>query len=279
MLRTLRRRKRVKAFCYDRRMNLGARIKTAFELAGMRAPQVARATGVPVAAINALLRRDSRRSEYTEKILSALPADKVNHEWVRSGIGNPTPEEGVNGAPFESAGVGGPARPTITNNSNNNAPPRSWEHPAEWPTGSHVLLPKLHVGVTSDGPRGKKRVKTELLKHEVLAFTTGWMLYDQLKPAGLAWAKATDTSMETVLYQGDTFVVDTEQCEVIDGKTYVIFYENQQRVRRLFRLPGGRLRIEANNGSLFPTIELSATDAQAVTIIGRVVHRSGPGGL
>ncbi|MDM0028401.1 S24 family peptidase [Variovorax saccharolyticus] len=260
-------------------MNLGARIKIAFELSGVRAPQVARATEVPVAAINALLRRNSRRSEYTEKILSALPPDKVNHEWVRSGVGSPRPAALVDGTLLDGTGVAAAARPTPPNSSNNNAPPRSWEHPAQWPKGSHVLLPKLHVGITRDGSRRKKRVTTELLKHEVLTFTTGWMRYDQLKPAGLAWAQATDTSMETVLYQGDTFVVDTEQCDVIDGKTYVIFYEGQQRVRRLFRLPGGRLRIEANNGHLFPTIELSAADAQSVTIVGRVVHRSGPGGL
>ncbi|MDM0053832.1 LexA family transcriptional regulator [Variovorax sp. J22R115] len=253
-------------------MNLGARLKTALQLAGLRAPEISRVTNVPVAAINALLRRDSRRSEYTERILSALPLDKVNHEWVRSGKGEPVPTGlgGLNGS--RSARDRG-AGAAVTQ------PHRSWEHPEKLPEGSYVALPRLHVERGPDGARGRRKVSIKLVKHDVLTFTTGWMRYDESRPAALAWAQASDDSMETVLYPGDYFVVDTEQTEVVDGRTYVIFYEGQERVRRLFRLPGGRLRIEANNSQLFPTLELSAADVKGVSIIGRVVHRSGPGGL
>ena len=57
----------------------------------MTAPEVARAARVPVASINALMRRDSKRSEYTEAILSVLPKGQVNLDWVRTGFGSPDP--------------------------------------------------------------------------------------------------------------------------------------------------------------------------------------------
>ena len=259
-------------------MNLGARIKKALEMAGLRAPDVSRATDVPVAALNALLRRDSRRSEYTEKILSVLPADKVNHEWVRTGLGSPDPGAHSH-SDHASALRGATAQSQPLPTTGGYVPARSWEHRDGWPEGSHMQLPQLRVVGTSDGSRGRKKVTIKLEKHALLTFTTGWMRYDQAaRPAALAWGEATDNSMETVLYKGDCFVVDTDQTEVIDGKTYVIFYEDQQRVRRLFRLPGGRLRVEAINSLSFPSLELTAIDAKGVTIVGRVVHRSGPGG-
>lgn len=72
-------------------ITLGKRIGIAFQMVGTRAPVVARETGVPVTSINALLRRGSRRSEFTEKILEVLPPTLVNHDWIRTGEGSPEP--------------------------------------------------------------------------------------------------------------------------------------------------------------------------------------------
>jgi phage repressor protein C with HTH and peptisase S24 domain len=65
---------------------------------------------------------------------------------------------------------------------------------------------------------------------------------------------------------------------VQDGKVYALWYDGGERVKRLFRLPGGGLRIVSDN-TRFPTVEVQPSEIEHVRVIGRVVHRSGTGGL
>lgn len=73
-------------------MNLGERIKKAINLSKTNAPDVARASGVAIASINALMRRSSKRSEFTEQIIRELDPQKVNIDWVRTGNGISDPK-------------------------------------------------------------------------------------------------------------------------------------------------------------------------------------------
>jgi phage repressor protein C with HTH and peptisase S24 domain len=60
---------------------------------------------------------------------------------------------------------------------------------------------------------------------------------------------------------------------------YALWYEGGERVKRLYRMPGGGLRIRSDNAAEHPEIVLTAEYLGQVRIIGRVVHRSGTGGL
>jgi phage repressor protein C with HTH and peptisase S24 domain len=51
---------------------------------------LAKAAGVPQPTLSALELRDSNRSNYADQLISALPADRVNIEWVRTGQGSMT---------------------------------------------------------------------------------------------------------------------------------------------------------------------------------------------
>ena len=84
--------------------------------------------------------------------------------------------------------------------------------------------------------------------------------------------------MEPRIQDGDALVVDQAQTQVVDGGVFALWYEGGERVKRLYRLPGGRLRITSDNPSYGP-IELSAEETELVRIIGRVVHVAGQGGL
>lgn len=256
-------------------MNLGTRIKKAIELAGTNPPDLGRASGVPAASIHALIRRDSRRSEFTEQLVAALPADKVNLDWVRTGHGKPQPSVPLQ-LVKDSAGHHGNGNTEPFDNRVGDSPIRSWEHPNGLPPGDWVFIPRLQVKTVGEG--AEMKVETVLAKAEVQAFLADWIRDDQLKPSGLAYSIADDASMATVIYQGDKYVVDTNQKDVLDGKTFAIYYGDGQRVRKLFRLPGGGLRIETNNKD-YPSLDLTAEQAKAVSVLGRVVHRAGSGGL
>jgi hypothetical protein len=266
-------------------MNLGNRLAVAFQLVGTRAPAVARQTGVPVTSINALLRRGSKRSEFTERILAVIPPEKVSHEWVRTGQGTPEPtthtgpttkaKEVTGGTP---AHIARSVQAAASEEKLAAAPIRSWDYQESLPPdGGWVFVPKLGIVHSSTGA-GIEDLKIVLLIEDVQAFRAHWIRDDQLKPAALAWSQATDDSMDDVIYKGDSYVIDTSDTQVVDGKTYAIWYSGAERARKLFLLPGGGLRI-APNSPAFATVDLTSDQAKGVKIIGRVVHRSGKGGL
>lgn len=268
-------------------MNLGDRIKKALEMAGTKAPDVARASGVPVANINALMRRSSKRSEFTEAILAVLPSTLINVNWVRTGQGTPEPTSVVSlahpggeqqrraSAPSLSAAVAhsvGSEKVGLAA-----APLRSWDYPTELPPGEWVFLPKL--GVMHSGSEAQKNeIKTVLLVEEIQAFKTGWIREDQLRPVALAWHDAIDASMDPAICKGDSFVIDTSTTDVIDGKTYAVWYGGALRPRRLFMLPSGGLRLAVLNAE-FATVDIAPDEAKMLRIVGRIVHRAGRGGL
>jgi phage repressor protein C with HTH and peptisase S24 domain len=113
---------------------------------------------------------------------------------------------------------------------------------------------------------------------EVKAFRTDWISEDQLNPAELAWERLDDASMEPAIYAGDSYVIDTSQINVIDGKTYAVWYGGALRPRKMFTLPTGGFSLVASN-SEFMSADISAADVPALKIVGRVVHRAGKGGL
>ena len=152
----------------------------------------------------------------------------------------------------------------------------AWEHQDELPAGDFALVPALNVKLSAGN--GHEQIEIHLAQATPLAFKADWIRAKGLKPNKLAAMPATGDSMEPGIFDGDSLLVDTSQTEVIDGKVYALWYDGGERVKRLYRLPGGGLRIKSDNPS-HPTIEVSPEHTGHVRVIGRVVHRSGDGGL
>lgn len=152
----------------------------------------------------------------------------------------------------------------------------SWEHPDDLPPGEFVMIPRLDVRLSAGN--GHEQVEIEFSKAQPQAFRSDWIRNKRLKPAKLACMNASGDSMEPSIWDGDSLVVDTASTEIVDGKPYALWYEGGERVKRLYRLPGGGLRIKSDNPD-YETINLAAEALEHVRIIGRVVHRSGQGGL
>lgn len=156
------------------------------------------------------------------------------------------------------------------------APILAWEHPDDLPPGDFIMVPRLDVHLSAGG--GRDQVEIELIKDNPQAFRSEWIRLMKLKPNKLAAMRADGRSMEPTVHDGDSLLVDTSQTDVSDGKVYALWYDGGERVKRLFRLPGGGLRIKSDNPE-HGTIELGPDYSGHVRIIGRVVHRSGIGGL
>lgn len=152
----------------------------------------------------------------------------------------------------------------------------AWEHPDDLPPGEFVMVPRLDVHLSAGG--GSEQVAVDLVKDNPQAFRADWIRDRRLKPGKLAAMSATGESMEPTIHDGDSLLVDISQTTVVDGKVYALWYGDGERVKRLFRLPGGGLRICSDNPR-HPPLEVGPDHPEHVRIIGRVVHRSGTGGL
>lgn len=152
----------------------------------------------------------------------------------------------------------------------------AWDYPDDLPEGEFVMVPKLDIKLSAGN--GHEQLEINLTRSTPLAFRASWVREKRLKPSKLAAMTATGNSMEPGIFDGDSLVVDTSQTEVLDGKVYALWYDGGERVKRLYRLPGGGLRIKSDNPD-HPPIEVQPEKLEHVRILGRVVHRSGDGGL
>jgi phage repressor protein C with HTH and peptisase S24 domain len=153
----------------------------------------------------------------------------------------------------------------------------AWEHQDDLPAGEFVMIPRLNVHLSAGG--GREQVEIEFVEKQPQAFRADWVRKKRLRPSKLASMVAVGDSMEDRIHDGDAVVVDTSQTEVLDGKVYALWYEGGERIKRLYRLPGGGLRIHSDNVARHPEIVLASADVEHVRIIGRVVHVAGEGGL
>ncbi len=79
-------------------------------------------------------------------------------------------------------------------------------------------------------------------------------------------------SMEPRLPHGSTVSVDRGATNIIDGKLYALNHAGQLRVKQLYRLPGGGLRLRSFNREEHADEDYSAEEVQGqeIGIIGRV---------
>lgn len=79
-------------------------------------------------------------------------------------------------------------------------------------------------------------------------------------------------SMEPRLPHGSTVSVDRGSTNIIDGKLYALSHAGQLRVKQLYRLPGGGIRLRSYNREEYADEDYSLEDIrdQEISILGRV---------
>ena len=263
-------------------MQLSERLLKAMELRGVSQADLARACKVKPPSVHGWLSGKSRFLR-GENLLSAAQALRVNQQWLATGEGSMEPLEDIR---LIATGVLGPrpgtvgeqpAKPYLSSGDSSTLTPIvAWDHAEDLPPGEYVFIPRL--AITLSAGNGHDQIEFEFVKSQPQAFRADWVRAQRLRPAKLASMTAKGDSMEDRIHDGDALVVDTSQTDVIDGKPYALWYEGGERVKRLFRIPGGGLRISSDNRK-YPDIVLAAQDLEHVRIIGRVVHVAGSGGL
>lgn len=96
-------------------------------------------------------------------------------------------------------------------------------------------------------------------------------------PSSAKCVTVTGNSMEPVLRNGTTVAIDTANVRVIDGDMYAIDHAGQLRVKQIYRMPGGGMRLRSFNRDEHPDEEYTAQQIrdQELVVLGRVFWSGG----
>ncbi|TVU68087.1 XRE family transcriptional regulator [Cobetia crustatorum] len=89
-------------------------------------------------------------------------------------------------------------------------------------------------------------------------------------PKQAACATVTGDSMEPAIFDGSPIGIDKSCHQIIDGKVYALDHGGMLRVKRLYRMPLGRMRVVSDNHIEYPEETYTIGDPDAPKIIGRV---------
>jgi phage repressor protein C with HTH and peptisase S24 domain len=113
------------------------------------------------------------------------------------------------------------------------------------------------------GPR-----KIEFNTGRTLRFSRRTLARLSIKPENAACVTVSGNSMEPVMPDGSTVGIDTGNTSIIDGDIYAIGQHNYLRVKMVYRIPWGGLRLQSFNNADWPDEHHDNIDD--IMILGRV---------
>lgn len=115
-----------------------------------------------------------------------------------------------------------------------------------------------------------------------MPFQLWWFQKHNAKPENVRLMKVDGHSMERTLYHGDRVAVDLGDSErVRDGRVYALVVGSDAKVKRLFNTRDGGLRIVSDNTdkNLYPDEIVPGSEMGEIVLLGKVIDKSGSGGL
>lgn len=255
-------------------MKLSDRVKAARKQAGLTQSGLAEKVGIAQTAISQLESGKTLRSTYLFDIARAC---SVSSQWLVSGLG------GMNITP------GQPLDPTADrafeegyNDALLGRPPAAQPEPAATEVEQIIVW-------DDSTPLADDEVEIPFLREVELSAGSGRTVIEQSTTAKLRFGKKSlrahnvqfdeavcvvvaGNSMEPVLPDGSTVGINTGQTTVVDGKMYALKHDGQLRVKVLYRLPGGGIRMRSFNHAEHPDESYTAKEMaeNSIEIIGRV---------
>lgn len=123
---------------------------------------------------------------------------------------------------------------------------------------------------------GSGRTVVEQSHKQRLRFGKLTLRRQGVQPGDAVCVTVSGNSMEPVLPDKSTVGVDQGSTSVVDGKMYAIDHDGQLRVKTLYRLPGGGIRMRSFNRDEHPDEEYTAQEMadQNIHIKGKVFWSS-----
>ncbi|HEY0287175.1 MAG TPA: helix-turn-helix transcriptional regulator [Pseudomonas sp.] len=252
-------------------MDLSERIKLARKKANLTQSQLAESVGIAQTAISQLESGKTLRSSYLIQIARSC---KVNSVWLASGEGemNLTEdtltslsneiEEIMCGEHEDDAALNNSLRERIENLRN----------VSRYAPSNSLLTEEIPYLIELDDPLDPSRRVVQVSVSVQLDLSIEILEKQKVLPKNVVAVAISGNSMTPVLQDGSTVVAHLLETQVIDGKMYVIDHGGQIRVKALYRLPGGGIRVRSYNVTEHPDESYSVREMEEakIRIIGRV---------
>jgi len=123
-------------------------------------------------------------------------------------------------------------------------------------------------------------VETTLIEQgDAVPFKLSYFQKKNIKPESCKRFTAEGDSMSPTIWNMDSVLIDMSQIDIVDGKVYALRYGDVLKVKRLYKQLNGGIVIHSDNPDI-PDEKVSADDCnKLIEIHGRVIDRSGDGGL
>ncbi|WP_164446320.1 S24 family peptidase, partial [Pseudomonas viridiflava] len=123
---------------------------------------------------------------------------------------------------------------------------------------------------------GNGKTMVEQSHQQKLRFGKLTLRRQNVQPSEAVCVTVGGNSMEPVLPDRSTVGVDRGTTSIVDGKMYAINHDGQLRVKMLYRLPGGGVRMRSYNRNEHPDEEYSAQDMvdKQIIVVGKVFWSS-----
>ncbi len=134
--------------------------------------------------------------------------------------------------------------------------------------------------IAFSGGNGQVSPVIELVEEsDPVTYSVKWFRKKRINPAYVRRYRVTDQSMEPLLFDGDTILVNHAETTVRDGFIYAFRYGDDLRVKKLFQRLDGTLTLRSINPAFADEVVPAALVQEHISIIGRVRDKSGSGGL
>lgn len=238
-------------------VDLGNRIKACADLVGGNDSLSAK-TGIPIRTLsNYIAGQNDVKSEVLVRICRTA---NVSIEWLATGYGSKTPR----GVPSLAE------RDTKARNDGTfwDKSPEEQEALDAANMQGFVALPVLNV--TASAGAGSVALAEDQIG--VIKFDRAWLFNTfHLNPADLFTMATVGDSMEPTIHAGEYLLASRAESDTQPGDgIYIIRLEGDILVKRLQRLPGGKLMVSSDNDNYQP-YEVKLDDGVDLKILGKVV--------
>lgn len=173
----------------------------------------------------------------------------------------------------------GPApmpQPSLAPPPNVSTPPRpirAWDGDEEL-GNEYVTIPRLDLRASCGNGNVTWHIDE---KGQPQAFRRAWCDRLGIDTTHAATIVADGDSMADRIQDGDSLVVDPTKKQLLDGKVYLICFDGEHFVKRIFKVPGVGLRVVSDNSDKVkhPDWDIPHEKADSLIIMGRVMGVSG----
>jgi len=136
---------------------------------------------------------------------------------------------------------------------------------SDFSANEYTFIPKARASVSSGD--GFTAIE-DGVESRLYAFRTDWLRKIAGPTNNLLLVDVVGDSMERLIRDGDSILVDRSRNKISDGKIYVVSYGDETYVKYLYKLPDGRVSVESENRAVYRPRE---ADVKDIRVHARVI--------